>query len=141
MISDCLYSYFKHLLIFSKDLELISFIMKTMRNISSFAPEIIRATDVQSLNSLSKEKTKEQQDMDEKNEMRKTIRERKLMKLDKKTGILKFKNDISKMGLIKTIKSKMKTFLKRATSFEGMANHFGKLRYLIFAFLRGLDFL
>ena len=52
--------------------------------------------------------------MKEKNKMRKTIRERKFLKLDKRASLLRFKSEISKIGLLATIKSKMRKFLKQA---------------------------
>jgi hypothetical protein len=67
---------------------------------------------------LSVEKTKEQQNLSAKIEMKKNLRERKLQKLDKKKGLLKFKRQISKHGLLKTIKSKMKNFLKKAQQLD-----------------------
>lgn len=66
------------------------------------------------LQDLSSAKTKEQKDINEKKKMKYKLRERRFAKLDKKRGILKFKNMIKQKGLLSTIKTKMKRVLNRA---------------------------
>lgn len=46
--------------------------------------------------------------------MKSKLRERRFAKLDKRTGILQFKNMIRQQGLLSTIKAKMKKFLNKA---------------------------
>lgn len=46
--------------------------------------------------------------------MKSKLRERRFAKLDKRRGILKFKNMIKQHGLLSTIKAKMKRVLNRA---------------------------
>lgn len=52
--------------------------------------------------------------MNEKKIMKNKLRERRFAKLDKKRGILQFKNMIKQRGLLSTIKAKMKKILNKA---------------------------
>ena len=54
--------------------------------------------------------------MRQKRKMKSHLQKRKFQLMDKKQGLLQFKKSIAKIGLLKTIKGKMRKFLRRAQS-------------------------
>lgn len=77
-----------------------------------FAKQIMSQVDADRLQGIANAKTLEMQNINQKQQMKQELKKRKIIKIDKKEGILNFRQSIQKMGLLKTIKGKMNNFLR-----------------------------